>query len=268
MRQLGQAIYDRYTRDTDWVQCHYTCFMRNPPLLRALADSLVDRKAGDTIRLASIGCSTGAELYSALAVIRTKRPDLNMRAEGADLVDAAVDAARAGLYSTTTAGAHNSPFRSEIPELLPQDVASLSHILENVTDGKLHVRDWLRAGVTWRVADATDPDLPRRMGRFDIVMANNFLGAMPDDQAEKCIRNVVRLVEPNGVLTLDGVDLDLKARVTQDLGLDPVFKNIEAIYTADVSKHGWPFVRWAHEPMDRTRTDWIYRYAILYRKSD
>ena len=36
---------------------------------------------------------------------------------------------------------------------------------------------------------------------------------MEDPLAEACLRNVARLVNPGGILVVDGVDLDLKARV-------------------------------------------------------
>lgn len=51
-------------------QSHYTQFMRNPPLLATIATLASKYPRGAGIKIASIGCSTGAELYSVLYAIK------------------------------------------------------------------------------------------------------------------------------------------------------------------------------------------------------
>ena len=69
----------------------------------------------------------------------------------------------------------------------------------------------------WETGDATDPELLDLFGPQDVAMVCNVLGPMEDALAEKCLRNIVRLVVPDGHLVVDGMDLDLKTRVVQSL---------------------------------------------------
>ncbi|MDQ8051128.1 hypothetical protein, partial [Luteibacter sp.] len=92
----------------------------------------------------------------------------------------------------------------------------------------------------------------------------NVLGPMEDAVAEACLENIMKLLVPGGTLVLDGIDLDLKSRVTQSLGLKPVTRYLEEIHTADPTKGDWPWTRWSHEPIDYERADWEYRYATVF----
>src|SRR5207302_8822461 len=62
------------------------------------------------------------------------------------------------------------------------------------------VKSWLREGITWHLRDAADPELIRMLGPQDMVVASNFLCHMARADAEKCLRNVARLVSPGGYL--------------------------------------------------------------------
>ena len=91
---------------------------------------------------------------------------------------------------------------------------------------------------------------------------------MDDPAAEDCLRNVLRVVKPGGHLVVDGVDLDVKSRVLPQAGFVPLCEHIQDIYWADPSKRGWPWVRWARELLDTTRSDWQTRYATIFRAPD
>jgi chemotaxis methyl-accepting protein methylase len=263
-RKLGHWIYAKLARNADRYQSHSTCFMRNVPQLELACSLLEDRLPGSRVKVASLGCSTGAELYSALWVFRSRRPDLGFVACGVDLSEAVIEAARAARYRPGVAAASSALFLAGMPELPLQQSVWPAGLFE-VDGDSLRVRDWVRAGTSWRAADASDPDLRERIGRHDVVMANNFLGPMPDADAESCLRNVASVVEPGGYLIVDGVDLDLKARVVASLGLVPICERIEEIHYADPTKRGWPWTRWSHEPLERDRGDWRYRYATVFR---
>jgi chemotaxis methyl-accepting protein methylase len=241
--------------------------MRNPPLLSALGRVVSDWPSGAELRVASVACSTGAELYSALFVLRSLRPDLDVLGLGIDLSEGVVGAARRGVYSRVDPASREGTFDPGPSELADHVTGAPRGWEEGLfveENGLLHVRDWVRRGTTWMVADAADPQLLDLAGLQDIVFANNFLGPMGDQDAERCLRNVVRLVRPGGVIVLEGVDLDLKVRVLASLDAVPVLDRLRAIYEADESKRGWPWVRWAHEPIDETRPDWALRYGTVY----
>lgn len=126
------------------------------------------------------------------------------------------------------------------------------------------VKPWLREGITWRVGDASDPELVAALGPQDIVVANNFLCHM---DAQRCLRNFARLVAPGGYLFVAGVDLDLRTKVAVELGWKPVEELTAEIHEGDPSVRGdwWPWEWWALEPLDRKRRDWQMRYASVFQ---
>jgi hypothetical protein len=117
------------------------------------------------------------------------------------------------------------------------------------------------------VGDLLDPHLERRLGIRDAVIVNNVLGPMPDDQAEAGLVAVAGLVRPGGYLVVEGVDLDLKVGVLGRLPLRPVTERLQDVYFGDYWKRGWPWFRWAHEPIDEERPDRDLRYATIFEKA-
>jgi chemotaxis protein methyltransferase CheR len=264
MRAAGRLIYDRLVRNTDRNQTHQTRFLRNVPQLEVLRDLVSRRDRDSTLRVVSIGCSNGAELYSTLWVLRSARPDLRVIAKGIDISPTIVEVARRGIYTVQATAAGREVEHAHEQAIAAADVARIGGILQSVPDGTLRVHDWLREGIEWAVGDATDARLAKRLGPQDLVLACNFLGPMEDPLAEACLRNVARLVSPCGILVVDGVDLDLKARVMPTLGLTPITKRAEEAYAADPSKRDWPWQRWSHEPFDPHRPDAAFRYPTLF----
>lgn len=264
MRRVGSFIYDHYVRDVNRYQSHSTHFMRNVPQLEVLRNRLAAFAKGETLRIASIGCSTGAELYSLLWVFRSTRPDLKLVAHGVDISAEVVEVARRGIYHPGTAAAEGSLYLAGQPDLFTEEIDSLGGILEVAADGSYHVRDWVRKNTEWFACDATDPALAERLPLQDLVLANNFMGPMGDELAERCFRNVARLVKPGGCLVVDGIDLRVKERAVLSLGLVPVTSRIEDIHAADPTKRDWPWIRWSHEPLDRTLPHWESRYATIF----
>jgi chemotaxis methyl-accepting protein methylase len=235
-------------------------------MYEALCDRLARKPGGALVRLASAGCSSGAELYSVVFTLRTARPDLRVEALGFDVASGVVEAARDGVYHRDRPASALGIFATGGSELDPALVppGDWQGRLFEETAGALRVRDRLREGMRWEVADASDPSLLERFGPQDAVLANNFLGPMPDWLAEACLRNVARLVRPGGLLVVDGVDLDLKQRVLGALGAVAARDRLEAAYEADPTKTDWPWTRWSHEPIDRRRPDWTLRYATMF----
>lgn len=264
VRELGTWIHRQVTRHQARSQSHSTWFMRNVPQLEVVRDLLREWPSSAPLQMASIGCSTGAELYSALFVIRSARRDLDVVACGVDISSGVVEAARAGRYHPAIPAAQAGLYDPGIPEVSDLS-AELQAALFVEEDGYLTVRDWIREGVAWAVGDARGQSLLDLLEPQDIAIANNFLGPMSDADAEACLRNVVRIVRPGGYLVVDGVDLDLKTRVVRSLGLLPVCDRIEEVHSADPSKRDWPWTRWSHEPFDRRRPGWKIRYATVFR---
>ena len=70
----------------------------------------------------------------------------------------------------------------------------------------VRVKSWIKEGIEWHVGDVGEPEILDTLGLQDIVVANNFLCHMDDLMAERCLRNIARLVSPHGYLFVSGVD--------------------------------------------------------------
>jgi chemotaxis methyl-accepting protein methylase len=230
-----------------------TRFQRYPPLLLAISDLIKDFQVGDTVRLCVMGCSTGAELYSVLWAIRKARGDLKIIAIGVDLSASAIEKAKAGKYS-----AKDQELSGLLDEFWPE--------LFDITQTEVTIKDSLSEGVEWIVGDVRDDGLCAQLGLQDIVVANNFLIFMKEREATACLRKVVKFVKPGGLLLCRGVDLDVRERVARQFLLQPISLRIEELHEINVrERRGWPWEYWGLEPLDKTRKDWVRRYATIFQ---
>lgn len=251
-QDVGRWIHRRARRVQPRGGGCFTRFFRNLPQLELLRDLLFEKPGGAPIKIVSLGCSTGAELYSLLWLLRTARPAQGVQALGVDTEEECIQAASRGVYPCRVV---------EVAE-----VPATSHEQLFTRERKtLVVQDWLKETTTWAVGDACSSDLVAQFGRHDLVLANNFLCHMSPEDAEACLRNLVQLVAPHGYLVVSGVDLDLRSRVLEGLGFVPVTARCEEIHAAEDRHAAWPLRSWGLEPMDRTRQDWAARYATIFR---
>jgi chemotaxis methyl-accepting protein methylase len=251
---LGRLVHRRVCRTQERVAAnYYTRFFRNRPQLDVLRDAIGDRPLPEPLRIVSLGCSSGAELYSVLWTVRTARPDLRVQALGLDISEAHVRKAIAGEY----------PLDSK--EVAGISATTYDRLFTQERD-TLRVQDWLREGITWRVGNVCSPDLPEALGLHDVVLANNFLFHMPPERSVMCLRNIARVVAPGGYLFIWGVDRDVRLEVIREMGLTPVAARLADIHTADESAlQAWPLLYWGVEPMSRQRRDWPIRYTTVFR---
>jgi len=222
--------------------------------------SLVERKTrGSTVKCTVLACSNGAEVYSIVWTLRSARPDLKVAVRAVDISNEILELAKAGLYSLETNDLVNSPIFERISE---REIEAMF----DRQDGELRVKAWLKDGIRWQVGDAGDPTLADCLGEQDIVVANKFLCHMRPSDAERCLRNLARLVKPGGYLFVSGVDLEVRTKVAVDSGWTPVLDLIEEMHNGDSSvRADWPWRYWGLEPFDRTRPDWNIRYASAFQ---
>lgn len=259
-RSCGRLVYERKrARQARQPDAEHTYFLRNHVQFEMLRDITLGWSAA-TLRVASIGCSTGAELYSALWTIRRARPELHVVGTGADISTGALESARSRRYAR--AG-------REVQRLGAGQIEDLIHGgLFEPRRGTLVVQPWVAEGARWLEADVLDPSLPDRLGDQDIVFANNILCHFSDSDAEAALTNIARLLAPGGYLFMYCVDLDVKSRAVRALGLAPVLDRLEELYEGDeYALRRWPVMYWAPEPIDRTRPEWTTRYATLFRNA-
>lgn len=259
MRRYGAHLHGLVCRRARRRQYFGTFFLRNRPALEQIRRLLAGWPHGSRLRIAVLGCSNGAEAYSVLWTVRSARPDLEVQLSATDISAEILEVAAKATYTAASSGVAGSSIFERLTETERREMFEWEG--ETAT-----VKPWIRAGVSWLVGDAGDPAFADALGHKDIVLASNFLCHMPPPAAERCLRNIARLLKPGGYLFVAGVDLEVRARVAGELGWQPIQELIREIHDGDPSvRHDWPWGWWGLEPLDDRRSDWQLRYAVAYR---
>jgi chemotaxis methyl-accepting protein methylase len=260
----GSWIHRLAVKFSGRSQSESTWFLRNEPLLLTIRDLVSDTfKYGEALRLCVVGCSTGAEIYSVLWTIRNARPDLKVFPVGIDISESAVNKAKSRSYTV-----HDTELTGGFLQARPEPILS-AEAMEQLFDRNgenLRVKDWIADGVQWDTVDARDQAIVDRLGRQDLVIANNFLVHMREREAAACLQNIVRMVKPGGFFVCRGVDLDVRERAGRQLRLSPIQLRIDEIHGAapdlDARRY-WPWKYYGLEPLDKKRRNWIQRYSAV-----
>ena len=258
-----------------------TFFLRNRPELECLRQLVDQRPRGSSVSLTVLACSKGAEVYSLSFMIRSARPDLNVAIQALDIAQDVLEFAQGGVYSLQDLGSRKWPDRSLIAEkgelawntwrgqdtsIFERMTADEMGALFDREGDQVTVKRRFSDGITWRIGNATDPQLVNLLGPQDIVMAKNFLCHMSPADAEECLRIIPRLIKPGGYLCVSGVDLGVRTRVAVELGWKPVTLLLREIHDGDPSlRLVWPWNYCGLEPFDASRADWKVRYASVFQ---
>jgi SAM-dependent methyltransferase len=184
---------------------------------------------------------------------------LKVIAHAVDISDEVVEIGKNGLYSRTPNDLVDSPIFDRMTE---EEMQAMFDWENN----QLRIKSWIKESINWQVADAGDPGLAEGLGPQDIVVANKFLCHMDPADAERCLRNLARLVKPGGYLFVSGIDLDIRTKVALDLSWVPVQDLMEEMHNGDPSvRRDWPWAYWGLEPFNRKRHDWRVRYASVFQ---
>jgi chemotaxis methyl-accepting protein methylase len=239
-------------------QAHSTYFLRSRPQL-ALIQLLAARGASTgALRVAVLGCSTGAEAYSIAWAIRSAHPELELILHAVDISRSAVEVGKRGAYST-----QKDIVDTDIFERMTE--AETSELFDREGD-VLKVKSRIMEGVQWRIGDVAEPGIVDALGPQDIVVANNFLCHMNPRMADSCLRNIARLVRSHGYLIISGIDLDIRTKAADELGWRPVQELLEEIHEGDpVMTAHWPWHYGGLEPLNKKRRDWQRRYAAAFQ---
>ena len=260
----GSWIHKLAVRFSGRSQSESTWFLRNGPLVLTIRDLVSDTfKYGEALRLCVVGCSTGAEIYSVLWAIRKARPDLRILPIGIDISESAIAKAKSRTYAVDDAELAGGLLQSRREPILSEE--SMSELFDR--DGhNLKVKEWIAKGVQWEIGDARDPAIVEKLGRQDVVIANNFLVHMKEPEATACLHNILQLVKPGGFFVCRGVDLDIRERAVRQFRLSTIQLRIEEIHGAapglDARRY-WPWKYYGLEPLDKKRRDWIQRYSAV-----
>jgi SAM-dependent methyltransferase len=261
VRHYGDLVHALARKRGGRAQAFSTFFLRNRPELDLICRLLRPKSSGEFLRLAVLGCSLGAEAYSIAWTIKKARPDLSLILNAVDISPHAVEFAQRGVYSLTNSETTNAWI---FERMSAEEKAQFFE-----TDGRnAVVKPWIKDGIKWTVGDAGEPEVIDRLWPQDIVVANNFLCHMVPTEAERCLRNIARLVTPGGYLFVSGIDLDIRSKVARDSGWRPVEELIEQIHDGDPCLRAhWPWHYGGLEPLNKNRQDWKIRYAAAFQVS-
>jgi SAM-dependent methyltransferase len=184
---------------------------------------------------------------------------LKVTVRAVDISSKVLEAAQEGVYSLGVSDLVHEPILDRVTE------DEMQRMFDREGQ-RLRIKSWLREGIVWGVEDAGDPRILDALGCQDVVVANRFLCHMEPVEAERCLRNIARLVDSGGYLFVSGIDLDVRTKVASELGWRPVLDLMEEIHDGDRSlRLSWPCRYWGLEPLDKRRHDWQVRYASVFQ---
>jgi chemotaxis protein methyltransferase CheR len=172
-----------------------TYFYREDYQLRCLTRDLLPRRlaakrTGQSLRIASLPCSSGEEPYSIALYLLENWPEVDahdVEILGGDIDTRMLEAARAGIYGA------RALMRLE-PVLVEKYFARLQ-------DGWRIIED-IRGSVAFSQVNAVDPAEVRRLGRFDVIFCRNMLIYFDDASRRAAAENLYEALLPGGFLCL------------------------------------------------------------------
>ncbi|MEZ5964212.1 MAG: CheR family methyltransferase [Planctomycetota bacterium] len=243
-----------------------TRFMRNRTLFAALAHELLPRlreRAGRPLKVLVWACASGAEAYTLRAVCPR---DLVGEVWGADIHADSIAEAQRGVY---TAGCWQALLDPEQP-LLRADEIEAMFVLEVGGDGdtRYRVRDELREGARFVVADLFAASSPLPKAAFDVVLCNNLLLHLQPPSVLRAVELLRAYVRAPGAMVLSGCRPDVRAHAAEQFALRPWLHAVDAI--AD----GWngvssawdlsPRPVWAWPPVPRSDPDYLRKRCEVF----
>ena len=239
----------------------FTGFYRLPTQFEALTGPvmrfLLRDRADAALKIVVVGASNGAEPYTISSLLRTSHPDLAFDVSAFDIDPEIIEKARTARYAVQEDVYNN--------QRIPQAFIDRTF---DLVEGSLAVKEEVAARVRFEIADALDPALADKVGRADLLVAQNFLFHLEPKPARAALRNLCGLLEDRSALFVDGVDLNIRLKVTREFGLEPLDYRIGEIHDEArwARAVGWPYAYWGLEPFMTTSRSWRRRYATIFLK--
>ena len=149
--------------------------------------ALAQGRGGEAVRVLSVGCGTGQEVYSlAIGAAEAATPGLDLEIFASDFSSRALQKARSGAYT-----------HFEVQRGLP--VRLLLRWFDKVDD-LWRVSPKLRQTIRWAKVNLMD-DLSR-LGRFDVILCRNVLNGLDADAAAGVLAQLEQALAPDGWLVL------------------------------------------------------------------
>ncbi len=241
----------------------YTQFYRFPNQYKALVDRILPlynaRKPGhsEPVEIVMFACCNGAETFSLSHVIHSNFPDLKYRIRAYDIVEDVVKQAQ--TFSYTREQVYAGPFVTD---------EFVSEVFDVGDDNLYRVKPYLSAPVSFYVGDMLDESFMRSLGKANLVFAQNVLFHLPKRKAHEAFRNLCDLLKQGSTLFINGMDTDMRIKLSKRFRLQPNDYLIEEIHNdARVDRGaGWSRTYWGREPFTRNCREWIRKQCTIFDK--
>ena len=235
----------------------FTQFLRVPTQYTALTgpvlDALMSGRTEEHIDIAVWGCSNGAEPNTIASMLLASRPGLSFTVHAYDINPDLIERARSGVYMKEEVFANKQ---------VSADFVSSTFV---VSDGRYLIRPEIRDHVVFAAADALDERTVSLTPTAEVIFAQNFLFHLRPRDCERAFLNITSRLAPRSVLFIDGMDVDLRSRLTTRGGLEPLEYQVREIHDeARQERMNWPICYWGLEPLSTRRSDWKRRYATIF----
>ena len=240
----------------------YTQFQRFPNQYRALIERVIPKirsrkQSGEPLEIVVFGCCSGAEPISLSSTMKKNFPDLQFSIRAYDIVPDVIDRAKDPHYSAEEV--FSGPF-------VTTEFAAETF---DKADQGYRVKPNIFKPISFAVGDMLDRDFISSLGSADLVFAQNVLFHLPAPSARQAFHNLNQLLQPGATLFINGMDMDMRVKLTKRYGLDPVEYLIEEIHNdARVDRgNGWANAYWGRKPFSRRSKEWIREQCTIYSKA-
>lgn len=176
-----------------------TYFFRDARQLDMIVDELVpriskERDPGHLLRIWSVGCSTGEEVYSLAALLAERDLLGSALVRGSDVSQSSLDRANAGVYREWSV--RNKASRRILP------------YLEREGDC-WRVKSWLRGRVSFSKVNLLGDDFERWKSTFarqDVVLCRNVFIYFDPQNVARAVRRIYSVMAPGGYLVVSVSD--------------------------------------------------------------
>ncbi|HEU4596289.1 MAG TPA: protein-glutamate O-methyltransferase CheR [Pyrinomonadaceae bacterium] len=193
--KFGEARQEELQRALDSVTVQETYFFREERALRAFREEILPevaerRRAEQTLRVWSAGCSTGEEAYTLAMLVEESGLFDGWRVElsASDLIRRVIEEARRGLYAEKS-------FRTTDP-------ARREKYFTPRGDGTFLVAETLRAAVDFGCFNLVDTRPSDPHTDLDVIFCRNVMLYFGTDARRRTIAALHRQLRPGGYLVL------------------------------------------------------------------
>lgn len=243
----------------------YTQFYRFPNQYRALTEKIlplmgIEPNCSDSasLKICMFGCCSGDEAYSLSSVLYHYSPNLDYSIHAYDIVEHLIEKAQTASYSGQEV--RFGPFVSDEFVDRTFDVLGEAYI----------VKPALAEPVECKVGDILDSNLVSPMAeQYDLVFAQNMLFHLPRASAPKAFESLYKMLKPNGVLFINGMDTDMRIKLTKSHNLEPIDYLIEEIHEDARLDRGdsWANYYYGRVPFSRSSRNWLRKFCTIYGKT-